>query len=72
MTTKRFLKEYLSDFARITIKDIDGDVLYVGDVISLPKSIIAGTILGDIRLGSEDDFGSIVITVFYEEEKSLM
>ena len=56
MKTMQFIKDYLKDFARITIVGTNGDILYEGDAISLRKSIVNSTIISKIEgLGSEND-----------------
>lgn len=56
MKTMQFIKDYLKDFARITIVGTNGDIWYEGDAISLRRSIVNDTIISKIDgLGSEND-----------------
>ena len=62
MTVTRFLKEYLKDFARITITADNGDILYTGDVVSVRREIITGLYVKSISgLGDEND---MIITCY--------
>ena len=62
MTVTRFLREYLKDFARITITSDNGDILYTGDVVSVSREIITGLYVKPISgLGDEND---IIITCY--------
>ena len=64
MKLGQFLSDYLKDFARITIEE-RGSIIYLGDVISLPRELKRGMKVVKIEgLGSEND---LIITVESEQ-----
>ena len=60
MSVRRFMNDYLTDFARITLAYEHGDIFYEGDVISCRQSLTKGLYIKSISgLGDNDD---LVIT----------
>ena len=60
MSVRGFMNDYLTDFARITLVDENGDIFYEGDVISCRQSLTKGLYIKSISgLGDNDD---LVIT----------
>ena len=60
MSVRRFMNDYLKDFARITLAYENGDIFYEGDVISCRQSLTKGLYIKSISgLGDNDD---LVIT----------
>ena len=71
MNTKAFIKNYLADFARITIVYISGEtdeIWYVGDAISLRPSLIAGTVVTGVSLGENESDGIVIRIKYHDEE----
>ena len=60
MSVRRFMNDYLTDFARITLVDENGDIFYEGDVISCYRELTRGLYIKSISgLGDNND---LVIT----------
>lgn len=60
MSVRRFMNDYLKDFARITLAYENGDIFYEGDVISCRQSLTKGLYIKSISgLGDNND---LVIT----------
>ena len=60
MSVRRFMNDYLTDFARITLVDENGDIFYEGDVISCYRELTRGFYIKSISgLGDNND---LVIT----------
>ena len=60
MSVRRFMNDYLKDFARITLVYENGDIFYEGDVISCRQSLTKGLYIKSISgLGDNND---LVIT----------
>lgn len=56
MTVRRFLVEYLENFARITLVDENGDIFYEGDVASCRRELTRGLYIKSISgLGDNND-----------------
>ena len=56
MSVRRFMNDYLKDFARITLAYENGDIFYEGDVISCRQSLTKGLYIKSISgLGDNDD-----------------
>ena len=56
MKTRQFITDYLKDFARITIVNEYKEILYIGDVISLPRGLFNKTKISSVEgLGTEND-----------------
>ena len=56
MRVRRFMNDYLTDFARITLVYENGDIFYEGDVISCHKELTTGLYIKSISgLGDNDD-----------------
>ena len=56
MSVRRFMNDYLKDFARITLVDENGDIFYEGDVISCRQSLTKGLYIKSISgLGDNND-----------------
>ena len=48
MSVRRFMNDYLKDFARITLVDENGDIFYEGDVISCYRELTRGLYIKSI------------------------
>ena len=60
MSVRRFMNDYLKDYARITLAYENGDIFYEGDVISCRQSLTKGLYSKSISgLGDNND---LVIT----------
>ena len=60
MSVRKFMNDYLKDFARITLAYENGDIFYEGDVISCRQSLTKGLYIKSISgLGDNND---LVIT----------
>ena len=60
MSVRRFMNDYLKDFARITLVDENGDIFYEGDVVSCYRELTRGLYIKSISgLGDNND---LVIT----------
>lgn len=71
MNTRAFIKNYLADFAKITIEYISGEtdeIWYVGDAISLRPSLIAGTVVTGVSLGENESEGIVIYIKYHDEE----
>lgn len=56
MSVRGFMNDYLTDFARITLVDENGDIFYEGDVISCRQSLTKGLYIKSISgLGDNND-----------------
>lgn len=56
MSVRRFMNDYLKDFARITLAYENGDIFYEGDVISCRQSLTKGLYIKSISgLGDNND-----------------
>ena len=56
MSVRRFMNDYLKDFARITLVDENGDIFYEGDVISCYRELTRGLYIKSISgLGDSND-----------------
>ena len=56
MSVRRFMNDYLKDFARITLVDENGDIFYEGDVISCYRELTRGLYIKSISgLGDNND-----------------
>ena len=56
MRVRRFMNDYLTDFARITLVYENGDIFYEGDVISCRQSLTEGLYIKSISgLGDNND-----------------
>ena len=56
MSVRRFMNDYLKDFARITLAYENGDIFYEGDLISCRQSLTKGLYIKSISgLGDNND-----------------
>lgn len=56
MSVRGFMNDYLTDFARITLVDENGDIFYEGDVASCRRELTTGLYIKSISgLGDNND-----------------